>query len=72
MKILLRKALETKEPTRIFYMDKKGNVSERIIRIESIKEEQIRAYCFYRKQNRTFLIGNILSLGPVKRKRMGA
>lgn len=72
MNVLLRKALETKEPTMMIYIDKEEKISQRIIRVESIVGDKIKAYCFWRKQSRTFCMQNILSIGPAKRKKIGA
>ncbi len=55
----------------IFYIYSNNQVTERYIRVLEIKENSILAYCFYRKQVRTFNIKNILSAGKV-RKKVGA
>lgn len=69
MNVILRMGRETKQPMRLFYIDKMGNLSERIIRVEYVGEASIKAYCFWRKKVRTFNIDNILSIGPVDNRK---
>lgn len=71
MKGLFLRSLENKEKIVIFYIDQKNNVTQRQIRVVSMNDNLIAAYCFWRKQVRTFNLDNILSAGPVK-KRVGA
>ncbi|WP_193064927.1 hypothetical protein [Oceanobacillus oncorhynchi] len=63
----LTRAMERKEKIMIYYMDSKGKVSQRIIRVVGIDDEKVLAYCYYRKQVRSFKLENILSCGQVKR-----
>jgi len=63
MKGLFLRSIENKEKIIIFYMDSNNNVTERYIRVLNIKENYILAYCYYRKQVRTFKLDNILSAG---------
>ncbi|NMH67303.1 hypothetical protein HF072_00600 [Bacillus sp. RO3] len=72
MKGMLLNAAETKETLVMFYIDKKGNVTERFIKVLGIESGQIRAYCFFRKQKRTFSLENVLSLGRVQNRNQGA
>lgn len=60
-------ALEQKEKIMIYYMDSKGKVSQRIIRVVGITDNKVLAYCYYRKQVRSFKMDGILSCGPLKR-----
>ncbi|WP_373895734.1 hypothetical protein [Virgibacillus sp. CBA3643] len=70
---LLINAVEHKEKIVVFYIDAKNNVTERVIRVISIDEDTIVAYCYYRKQVRMFKLGNILAAGSVRKKnKMGA
>jgi hypothetical protein len=71
MKNMLVTAMKSQELMMIFYLDKKGNVSQRIIKVEAIKGDKIKAYCYWRKQKRIFSLGNILSVGKAK-KAIGA
>ncbi|WP_080875271.1 hypothetical protein [Oceanobacillus timonensis] len=63
----LTSAMDRKEKIMIYYMDSDNNVTQRIIRVVDIDEERVLAYCYYRKQVRSFKLNNILSCGPVKR-----
>ncbi|PPA71896.1 transcriptional regulator [Jeotgalibacillus proteolyticus] len=49
----------------IIYMDSKGKVSKRRIKIRKVTEESFVAYCFMRKAKRTFHIDSVLSFVPV-------
>ncbi len=64
---LLNKSLYEKEKIMIYYMDSKGKVSQRIIRVVGIDNIKVIAYCYYRKQVRNFKLENILSCGQAKR-----
>lgn len=71
MNIILNRSLQHNEKIMIFYMDSAGNVTQRYIKVNSINENTIVAYCYWRKKVRTFKLDNILSAGP-SNKRMGA
>lgn len=49
----------------IMYMDGKGQISKRRVRVFQVGEVSFRAYCYLRKTNRTFTINNVLALVPV-------
>lgn len=72
MRNLLLKALASGAILEMIYLDGKGNISQRRIKVLSVKEESFRAYCHIRKQQRTFKLGNILSVGPVHNIKRGA
>ncbi|WP_080875534.1 hypothetical protein [Oceanobacillus timonensis] len=63
----LTRAMDSKEKIMIYYMDSKGKVSQRIIRVVDIDDDKVLAYCYYRKQVRSFKLDNILSCGYIKR-----
>ncbi|GIO18175.1 hypothetical protein J18TS1_12750 [Oceanobacillus oncorhynchi subsp. incaldanensis] len=63
----LTSAMDEKEKIMIYYIDSKGKVSQRIIRVVDIDDKRVLAYCYYRKQVRNFKLENILSCGQVKR-----
>ncbi|API92730.1 MULTISPECIES: hypothetical protein [unclassified Virgibacillus] len=65
---LFKRSIESKQKIIIFYIDSDNKLTERYIRVIEIKENSILAYCFYRKQVRTFNIENILSAGKVRKK----
>lgn len=72
MKGLLKRAADSKEILEMIYQNNKGEFSQRRIQIIKVNEESFRAYCFTRKQQRTFKISNVLSVGPVRKVRRGA
>lgn len=63
----LTSAMDKKEKVMIYYIDSKGKISQRIIRVVDIDNTKILAYCYYRKQVRNFKIDSILSFGQLKR-----
>ncbi|MEC5425240.1 hypothetical protein QGM71_17280 [Virgibacillus sp. C22-A2] len=71
MKGLLIRSMENKERIILFYMDQNHNVTQRFIKVLSVNNESIAAYCYWRKRVRIFKLENILSAGAV-RKRVGA
>ncbi len=72
MKGLLKRAVESKEVLEMIYQNNKGEFSQRRIQVIKMSEDSFSAYCFTRKQQRTFKISNILSVGPVRKVRRGA
>lgn len=72
MKFILQLSHEKHCPIKLFYMDRQGNISERIVRVEKITEHHIKVYCHWRKCFRIFLKKNILSAGLIKRNDRGA
>ena len=49
----------------MMYVDGKGQISKRRIKVLQIGEVSFRAYCHMRGTNRTFTIDNVLALVPV-------
>ncbi|PAD80623.1 hypothetical protein CHH57_23965 [Niallia circulans] len=72
MKGLLKRAVMNAEVLEMIYLNTKGEISQRRIKVIKLNEESFSAYCFTRNQQRTFKISNILSVGPVRRVRRGA
>ncbi|MEH7342782.1 hypothetical protein V7122_02660 [Bacillus sp. JJ1532] len=72
MRSLLLKAAASGGILEMIYLDCKGNISQRKIKVLSVNKESLRTYCYVRKQQRTFKISNILSVGPVRSMRRGA
>ncbi|MGG0891704.1 hypothetical protein [Cytobacillus horneckiae] len=72
MKGLLNRAAINREELEMIYRDNKGNISQRRINIIYVYEESFRAYCYVKRQQRTFKICNVLSIGPVRNVRKGA
>ncbi|MBN6888958.1 putative DNA-binding transcriptional regulator YafY [Cytobacillus horneckiae] len=72
MKGLLTRAANRREELEMIYLDNKGNISQRRIKVLSVYDESFRAYCYVKRQQRTFKICNVLSMGPVRSVRRGA
>jgi predicted DNA-binding transcriptional regulator YafY len=58
---LLKFQLE-QTPVEMIYLSEKGICTKRIIIIKEIKDETLRAYCYYRQNMRTFKIDQILAI----------
>ncbi|MCJ7843242.1 WYL domain-containing protein [Lederbergia sp. NSJ-179] len=63
----LKRACESDTPIEIIYMDRNNQISQRTIKVLSISTTSMKAYCYTKRQFRTFKIGNILSTGPIRR-----
>ena len=72
MKGLLLRAVESHEKLEMIYLSNKGEITQRIIQVEKVGDQSFRAYCYSRKQVRTFNLSNILSNAPLKMHRRGA
>ncbi|MFB7302646.1 hypothetical protein [Heyndrickxia sporothermodurans] len=72
MKGLLLRALKTGEKLEMIYLSAKGEITQRIIKVEKVGEESFRAFCYSKRQQRTFKINNILSIVPLRHHKRGA
>jgi len=72
MKGLLKRAVENNEVLEMIYQNNKGEFSQRMIQVIKLDEESFSAYCFTRKQKRTFKLSSVLSIGPARKVRRGA
>lgn len=72
MKGLLLRTAITGERLEMIYLSAKGDITQRIIKVEKVGEESFRAYCFLKRQQRTFKIDNILSIAPLRHHKRGA
>ncbi|WP_010098445.1 hypothetical protein [Ornithinibacillus scapharcae] len=68
MQRIFQDSLEKKEKIIIYYIDQQNNVTQRYIRVLRIDKGSIVAYCFWRKEVRTFRVDNILTAGPLYRR----
>jgi len=69
---LLKRAVESNEVLEMIYQNNKGEFSQRRIQVLKLNDESFSAYCFTRKQQRTFKITSVLSIGPARKVRRGA
>lgn len=58
---VLKRAAKTGRPVEIIYMDEKGKITQRRIRIRALREDLVEAYCFERRGIRRFKRSNILA-----------
>ena len=72
MRILLVRALNNSQAVDMIYMNNKGLISQRRVKVISVHEETFQSYCFVRKQPRIFKLENVLSIRPVRSVRRGA
>ena len=56
----------------MIYQNEKGEISQRRIMVLTVNEELFKAYCYTRRQQRTFKLSNVLSIGPVRKMKRGA
>lgn len=72
MHALLLQSAKQKEKIMMIYIDKQGQITQRVIRVIDIHSHTILAFCYYRKQVRSFHRNRILSIGqPEKHKHSG-
>lgn len=58
----LYRYLSSGRPVEIIYMDRSGRITQRRIKLHSVNEDQVKAYCFTRGLIRSFAISNILAI----------
>jgi len=63
----LQKYAAARMPVEMVYLNRQGQFSRRLVRIQAICGERVKAYCFARRASRVFLIANILAVSPVRR-----
>ncbi|WP_421384245.1 hypothetical protein ACOJQI_06560 [Bacillus salacetis] len=64
MEKTLRNALNNKSPLQIIYKTAEGIFTKRTILITKVEKDHIRAYCYLRRQFRTFRTDHILAAFP--------
>ena len=63
MNYFFKQSLEHNQPITIIYLSKDRSITQRKIIVKKISAESLVAYCFLRRQFRTFSIDRILSTG---------
>ncbi|WP_040204573.1 hypothetical protein [Neobacillus jeddahensis] len=61
---LLIRSIEENLPLEMIYLAENHELSQRKLIVKEVTDDYIRAYCFTRKQMRTFKRENILSILP--------
>ncbi|VEF48296.1 Uncharacterised protein [Bacillus freudenreichii] len=69
MKSLLNRASWSRQRLELIYINKNNQISQRIIKVIEVTELTINAYCYQKRQFRTFNLANILSIAPVRQRR---
>ncbi|WP_126428771.1 WYL domain-containing protein [Brevibacillus marinus] len=64
----LRKYLASGQLVDMIYLDRRGRMSKRRVRLHAITDGQVKAYCFARRAYRVFALANILAVQPVARR----
>lgn len=49
----------------IMYIDDKGNITKRTVRVLKMNSSTFTAYCYLRNARRTFKINNLLAIIPI-------
>lgn len=68
MRISLMKCMERNQLVELMYMDYKGNISKRVVKLLKIQGDTFQGFCFKRNAKRTFIIENVLALVPIIHK----
>ncbi|WP_422122060.1 transcriptional regulator [Planococcus sp. X10-3] len=68
MKAQILKAFKHQQLVDMMYMANDGGISKRRVKILRVSGESFQAYCFLRKEKRTFKMENVLSAFPVSKK----
>ena len=61
MRINLMKCMERNQLVELMYMDSKGNISQRRVKVLNIKGDSFQVFCFKRNAKRTFIIDSVLA-----------
>ena len=65
MRINLMKCMERNQLVELMYMDSKGNISQRRVKVLRIQGDAFQVFCFKRNAKRTFIIDNVLAFVPI-------
>jgi predicted DNA-binding transcriptional regulator YafY len=65
----LQRYLAAGNPIELIYLDSRNRITKRVVRLLSIENDVAKAYCYTRRAPRTFQLGNILAVGPIRKPR---
>ncbi len=65
---LLKRAAGSSQRLELIYTNRDNQLSQRIIKVLAVTESTIKAYCYTKRQFRTFSLENVLSVGLIRRK----
>ena len=64
----LMKCMERNQLVELMYMDSKGNISQRRVKVLRIQGDTFKVFCFKRNAKRTFIMDNVLACVPIIHK----
>nr|WP_235754014.1 transcriptional regulator [Psychrobacillus sp. INOP01] len=64
----LMKCMKRNQMVELMYMDSKGNISQRRVKVLRIQGDTFQGFCFKRNAKRTFIIENVLAFVPIIHK----
>lgn len=65
VRINLMKCMERNQLVELMYLDNKGNISKRRVKVLKIQGDTFQGFCFKRNAKRTFILDNVLAFVPV-------
>lgn len=65
---LLKRAAGSRQRLELIYINRDNQLSQRTIKVLAVTESTIKAYCYTKRQFRTFALENVLSVGPIRRR----
>lgn len=68
MRINMMKCMERNQLVELMYMDSKGIISQRRVKILKIQDDTFQGFCFKRNAKRTFIFDSVLAFFPVIHK----
>lgn len=64
MNSLLKRSAQSGEVLEMIYISKKGEITQRKIKVIKVSDGYFIAYCYLRHKRRVFVQSNILSIAP--------
>jgi len=68
VRVNIMKCMERNQTVELMYMDSKGNISKRRVKILKIQGDTFQGFCFSRNAKRTFIINSVLACVPIIHK----
>jgi predicted DNA-binding transcriptional regulator YafY len=65
VRINILKSMQHSQIAEMIYLNNKGEISKRRVKVLSVSTDSFQAYCFLRGTKRTFKIENVLAFVPV-------
>ncbi|MBS4196634.1 hypothetical protein [Lederbergia citri] len=69
MKGIINRALGTEQKLELIYINNDNQISHRIIKVLAVTDHIVKAYCYTKRQFRSFKLENILSVRILGQKR---